>query len=79
MLTPYDGTADFLPNHEMAISHIFRSYSTSSWMQLFFNFVDLLRKITECTELLPDGALKYAEKAFYDVPVAPVGKTLLSG
>jgi hypothetical protein len=30
------------------------------------------------TELPPYGTLKYAEKAFYDVPVAPVGITLIS-
>jgi hypothetical protein len=79
MLTPYDETADFLPNHEMAISPIFRFLLQAECT--FFKFCGLTTKNYGIHRMLPDGALKYAEKTFYDVLVAPVGITitLLSG
>jgi hypothetical protein len=64
----------------MAISPIFQ-YLLQAGCNFFFKFFRLNKKNygNAYTELPPDGALKYAEKAFYDVLVAPVGITSLSG
>ncbi len=82
MLTPYNGTAFLIPNHEMAISPIFRYLLYFKLDATFLKLFRLTKKNYDDVyrELPPDGALKYSEKAIYDdVPVAPVGITLLSG
>ncbi len=67
MFTPYDETADFLLNHEMAISPIFRfllQAQCTFFLILLINYEKLRYRIHRI--------MKYDEKAIYDVPVAPV-------